>query len=53
MRLVDVNSSTNFELNAGKNGEDPTFKVGDHVIISKYLNILENSTLQIGVKRFL
>ena len=39
MRPVDVKSRTNTDFNKENNKEDPKFKVGDHVIISKYKNI--------------
>ena len=35
------------------NDEDPKFKVGDHVRISKYKNIFAKDTHQIGLKKFL
>ena len=41
------------EYNEDSNEKDPKFKVGDHVRISKYKNILLKDVLQTGVKRFL
>ena len=35
MKPVDVNLSDYIDLNVENNGEDPEFKVGDHVRISK------------------
>ena len=40
MKPVDVKSCTYIDLNKENNNEDPKFKVGDHVIISKWKNIL-------------
>ena len=34
------------------NDEDPKFKVGDHVRISKYKNIFAKDTHQIGLRKF-
>ena len=39
MKPVDVKSSIYIDLNKANNKEDPKFKVGDHVRISKYKNI--------------
>ena len=39
MKPVDVKSCTYIDLNKEYNNEDPKFKVGDHVIISKWKNI--------------
>ena len=39
---VDVKSNTNIEFNNNNNKEDPKFKVGDHVRISKYKNTFAN-----------
>ena len=36
MKLVDVNSNTNFDFDKENNEEDPKFEVGNHVRISKY-----------------
>ena len=36
MKPVDVNSSTYIDFNKDNNKEDPKFKVGDNVKISKY-----------------
>ena len=40
MKPVDVKSSTYIDFNEENNKESPTCKVGDHVGISKYKNIL-------------
>ena len=39
MKLIDVASDSYAEYNEDSNEKDPKFKVGDHVIISKYRNI--------------
>ena len=39
MKLVDVKSSKYTDFNKRNNKEDPKFRVGDHVRISKYKNI--------------
>ena len=39
MNPVDVKSTTYIDFDKEKNKEDPKFKVGDHVRISKYKNI--------------
>ena len=53
IKPVDVKSSSNIDFNKESNKEDPKFKVGDHVRISKYKNIFAKSYFQIGVKKFL
>ena len=39
MKPIDVNSDSYAEYNLGSNEKDPTFKIGDHMRISKYSNI--------------
>ena len=39
MKSVDVKNNTYTDFKKGVNDEDPKFKVGDHVKISKYKNI--------------
>ena len=39
MKPVDVNLSTYIDFNKENINEDPKFKVGDHIRISKYENI--------------
>ena len=39
MKPIDVKPSSFAEYNVDSNDEDPKFKIGDHVIISKYKNI--------------
>ena len=39
MKPVDVNDNTYIDFKKEVNNKDPKFKVGDHVIISKYKNI--------------
>ena len=48
MKPADVKSSKYIDFNIEKNYEDPKFKVGDHVRISKQKKIL-----QIGLKKYL
>ena len=38
MKPIDVNLSTYIVFDVKNNDEDPKFKVGDHVSISKYKN---------------
>ena len=42
MKPVDVNSITYIDFDKQSNDRDPKFKIGDHVRISKYKNILAN-----------
>ena len=53
MKLVDVKSSTYINFDKKNNKEGPKFKVGDHVIISKYKKKLSKITFQMGLKKFL
>ena len=39
MNLADEKPSIYIDVNNGESMEDPKFKIGDHVIISKYENI--------------
>ena len=39
MKPADVKDNTNIDFKKNVNDKDPKFKVGDHVIISKYKNI--------------
>ena len=39
MKLIDVTDDSDAGYNEESNKKDPTFKVGDHVRISKYKNI--------------
>ena len=39
MKPIDVKDNTNIDSMQRSNDEDPIFKVGDHVTISKYKNI--------------
>ena len=52
MKPVDVKSSKYIYFDKKSNKEDPKFKVGDHVRLSKYKNILQKVTFQIGQKKF-
>ena len=42
MKPIDVKSNSYAEYNEKRNKRDPKFKIGDHVRISKYKNILAN-----------
>ena len=53
MKPVDVKDNAYFDFNKEVNDKDSKLKVGDHVGISKYKNILLKDTLQIGLKKFL
>ena len=53
LKPVDVKSNTYTDSSKGINNEDPEFKIGGIVRISKYKNIFEKLTLQIGLKKFL
>ena len=53
MKPVDVGDDSFAEYNEESNEKDPKFKVGDHVRISKYKNILLKVMLLIRVKRSL
>ena len=53
MQSIDVMGDSHAEYNEDFNKEDPKFKVGDHVRISKYKNIFAKDVLQIDQKKFL
>ena len=53
MKLIDVKNNTCISFVKEINDKDPRFKVGDHVRISKYKNILLKDILQIGLKKSL
>ena len=42
MKPIDVKGNTYIHLGKQVNDNDPKFKVGDHVRISKYKNIFAN-----------
>ena len=50
MKPVDVNDNTYIDFEKEVNNKDPTFKIGDHVKISKYKIFLLKDTHQIGLK---
>ena len=54
IKMKPVNDKDNTYIDSRKeiNDNDPKFKVGDHVRISKYKNILLRDTLQTGLKTF-
>ena len=53
MKPVDVKDSTYIDFGKEFNNKDRKFKIGDHVRISKYKNILLEDTYQIGLKKLL
>ena len=53
MKPIDVTNNSYAEYNEETNKKSPKFKVGDHVRISKYKNILLKDMLLIGLKKFL
>ena len=53
MKPANVKDNTYIDSKKGVNDKDPKFKVGDHVRISKYKNVLLKDTHQIGLKKFL
>ena len=50
---IDVKDNTYINTDKEINNKNPKFKVGDHVRISKYKNILLKATPQIGLKKYL
>ena len=50
---IDVTSDSYAEYNKYSNEKYPKWKVGDHIRISKFRNILAKGTLKIGRKKFL
>ena len=48
MKPIEVTSDSYAKYNENSNEKDPKFKVGDRVRISKYKNIFDKDTLQIG-----
>ena len=50
---VDDKDNEYIDFEKKVNDKDPKFKVGDHVRISKYKNIFEKDTHQIGLKKVL
>ena len=53
MKIVDVKPSTYIESSQETNYQDPKFKIGDIIGISKYKNIFVKSYVPIGLKKFL
>ena len=53
MKPVDVKGKTYIDSSKEVNDKNPKFKVGNHIRISKYKNILLKDTLQTGRKKFL
>ena len=53
MKPIDVKGNTCIDFGKEANDNDPKFKVGEHVTISKYINIFAEAILQIGLKTFL
>ena len=52
MKPVDVKDNTYIDFEKEVNNKDAKFKIGDHVRISKYKNILLKDTCQIGLTKF-
>ena len=53
MKPIDVKDNTYIDFSTEVNDKDPKFKVGDHIIITKYKNIFAKDTHQIGLNKFL
>ena len=53
MKPIDIKDNTYVDSKKEVNNKDPKFKAEDHVRISKYKNILQKDTHQIGLKKFL
>ena len=53
MKPIDVKDNTHIDFGKEVNDNDPKFKVGDHVKISKYENIFAKGCTQIGLKKSL
>ena len=53
IKPVNLRSSKYFNFNKENNSEDPKFKVGDYVRISKYKKILQKFPFQIRMKKIL
>ena len=53
MKPIDVKDNTYIDFGKEVTDNDPKFKVGDHVRISKYKTFLLKVILQIGLKKFL
>ena len=54
MKPVNIKSRTYIDFDKKNNKEeDATFRVGDHVIISKYKNIFAKGFIPNGLKKFL
>ena len=53
MKPTDVKGNTYIDFDKEVNDNDPKFKVGDHVRISKYKTFLLKAMLQFGLKRSL
>ena len=53
IKPIDVMGDSYAKYNENSNKKGPKFKIGDHVRISKYKNILLKDIPQIGQKKFL
>ena len=51
MKPIDVKNNTYINIDKELNDKKPKLKVGDHVRISKYQNILLKAIVQIGLKK--
>ena len=52
MKPVDVKENTYIDFKKEVNNRDPKFKVGDHVRISKYKNILLKGICLTGQEKY-
>ena len=52
VKPVDVRPCTYIDSSKQINNQDPEFKIGDIVRISKCKKILQNAMFQIGLKKF-
>ena len=53
MEPINVRMGTHIDHGVEHNEKDLTFKVGDHVRISKYKKKSQKATIQIGLKKVL
>ena len=53
MKPVDIKSKTYIDFNKEINSKDPKFKIGDIFQLSKFKNIFQKATPQVGQKEFL
>ena len=53
MKPIDVKDNTYINIDKERNDNDPKFKVGEHVRISKYRHFFLKAMHQIGLKKSL